>query len=178
MRVESLVSAVEQYRKRLLPIKPALDVPRMKARQRSKIEEIRMALIAAGLSTLDQQARALALSRSTAWSILRASHKTSGLSAGIINRILASPRLPALARRKVHEYVLARIAGLYGHTERRRREFAASLSTAQLKNLIVEASGRNNDRQQPRPPKQRRTSQQAQHRRRKTAPRRNRPAPC
>ena len=90
-------------------------------------------LAAAGILTLDEQAEVLALSRSTTWSILRATHKTSGLSAGVIIRMLASSRLPALARRTIHEYVQERLAGLYGHSERRRREFAVSLSIAQLK---------------------------------------------
>ena len=120
------------------------DASRMKERQRSKLEELRTALAAAGILTLDEQAEVLALSRSTTWSVLRATHKTSGLSAGVINRMLASPLLPALARRVIHEYVQERLIGLYGHSERRRREFAVTLSIAGLNDLISEAAGRNN----------------------------------
>ena len=70
----------------------------MKARQSSKIRELGDALIAEGYLTLDEQARALALGRSTTWTILKRHYKTSGLSAGIINRMLAASRLPALVR--------------------------------------------------------------------------------
>jgi hypothetical protein len=146
------------------------DASRMKARQRSKIAELRTALAAAGILTLDEQAEVLALSRSTTWSILSATHKTSGLSASVIIRMLASPRLPARARGTIHEYVQERLAGLYGHSERRRREFAVSLSIAQLKDFIVEAALRNNHRRlQSHRRLQRPFSQEAQDRRRKTA---------
>src|SRR5437899_6522902 len=53
----------------------------LKIRQGCKIKELGDALIAAGYVTLGQQAQALGLARSTAWTILRASHKGSGLSA-------------------------------------------------------------------------------------------------
>ena len=113
-------------------VSPMLDVASMKLRQRAKIKEIRTALLRAGTLTLDKQAGVLGLSRSTTWSILRANHKNSGLSAGVINRILSSPWLPTLARQRIFEYIGERMAGLYGHSARRRREFAASLAIAQL----------------------------------------------
>ena len=59
----------------------------MKARQSSKIRELGDALIAEGYLTLDEQARALGLGRSATWTILKRHYKTSGLSAGIINRL-------------------------------------------------------------------------------------------
>jgi len=108
----------------------AFNIAAMKARQRYKIEEIRSALEIAGARTLDQQAQLLGLSRSTTWSVLKANYKTSGLSAGIIKRILASPRLPDLARHQIVEYIQERLAGVYGHSERRRRQFASSLAIA------------------------------------------------
>ena len=77
----------------------------MKARQSSKIRELGDALIAEGYLTLDEQARVLGLGRSTTWTILKGNHKTSGLSAGIINRMLAAPRLPALVRARILEYI-------------------------------------------------------------------------
>jgi hypothetical protein len=118
----------------------------MKARQRIKIEEIRAALVRAGVSTLDAQTKVLGLCRSTAWSILKPNHKSSGLSARTINRMLVSPRLPIPVRQKIFEYVRERIAGLYGHSDRRRREFAASLSIGQFNGSIGEAPGRDNQR--------------------------------
>jgi hypothetical protein len=112
------------------PVGSAFTIAELKARQRDKIEEIRSALVVAGARTLDQQAKLLGLSRSTAWSVLKANYKSSGLSAGIINRILASPRLPPRARQQILEYIHERLAGVYGHTERRRRQFATSLAIA------------------------------------------------
>jgi hypothetical protein len=153
----------------LLSVVGALpETSRMKERQRSKIEELRTALAAAGILTLDEQAEVLALSRSTTWSILRANHKTSGLSAAIITRMLGSPLLPALARKTIHEYVQERLAGLYGHNERRRREFAVSLSIAQVNDFAVEAASRNNHPRSDQQP-QSSFSHEAQDRRRKMA---------
>jgi hypothetical protein len=50
----------------------------VKARQSSKIRKIGDALIALGYLALDEQAKALGLARSTAWTILQANHKSSG----------------------------------------------------------------------------------------------------
>jgi hypothetical protein len=104
----------------------------MKERQSSKIRELAEAVKAAGLVTLDEQAKALGLSRSTAWTIRKASHKASGLSASIINRMLAAPGLPPIARTKILEYVEEKAAGLYGGSRSQRRKFAARLSIEEL----------------------------------------------
>src|SRR5262249_57664579 len=68
--------------------RPLLPTARMKARQSSKIRELAEAVKSAGFLTLDEQAKALGLPRSTAWTIHKASHKTSGFSAPIINPLL------------------------------------------------------------------------------------------
>ena len=99
-----------------------------KARQSSKIKEIGDALVSAGFFTLGEQARTLGLSRSTTWTVLKGSHKGSGLSALIVNRMLASPRLPPRVREKILEYVQDRLAGLHGHSKTQRNRFAARLS--------------------------------------------------
>jgi predicted DNA-binding ribbon-helix-helix protein/predicted DNA-binding transcriptional regulator AlpA len=161
--LSGLVSRIDSERQqgkftsavRLRPLLPlSVSSPRnltgMKAQQRNKIQEIRSALMRTGFLTLDQQAKVLGLSRSTAWSVLKPNHKSSGLSARTINRILASPRLPVPVRQKIFEYTREKIAGLYGHNERRRREFAACLSTVQFNGLIAEARGREHDRRQQR----------------------------
>src|SRR5262249_13052430 len=96
----------------------ASDVLEMKARQCAKIKELREVLIATGFRSLDEQAKALGLSRSTTWTIINASHKNSGLSASVINRILAKPQLPSLVRATVVEYVEDKLAGLYGHNKK------------------------------------------------------------
>ena len=93
-----------------------------KARQASKLAEIRDALVVAGFDTTAKQATVFGLGRSTAWSVLN-SDRRAGPSANVIRRILSSPSLPPAARRKVEEFVEEKIAGLYGHSEGRVRWF-------------------------------------------------------
>jgi hypothetical protein len=112
--------------------RPPPHAARLKARQSSKISELTEAVESAGFLTLDEQAKALGLSRSTAWTVRKASHKVSGLSASIINRMLAAPELPALARTKILEYVEEKAAGLYGGSRSQRRKFAARLLIEKL----------------------------------------------
>jgi len=95
---------------------------RAKARQASKLAEIRAALIAAGCDTAAKQASVLAVGRSTAWIVLN-SDKRTGPSADVIKRILASPTLPTVVRQKVEEYVRDKAGGLYGHNERQAEAF-------------------------------------------------------
>jgi hypothetical protein len=107
-------------------------ISEIKARQSTKIRELGDALASAGFRTLDEQATALGLCRSTTWTILRANHKASGLSASIINRMLVSRQLPPLVRAKVLEYIAERAAGLHGHNETQRRRFTARLSIERI----------------------------------------------
>jgi hypothetical protein len=99
-----------------------------KERQSSKIKELYDALVAAGFLSLDQQAAALGLSRSTTWTILRAKHKNYGLSGALINRILERPRLDRRVRTKVIEYVQEKASGFYGHNKTQLRRFTERLS--------------------------------------------------
>ena len=99
-----------------------------KVLQSSKIREIGMALSSAGFVTLDQQADALGLCRSTTWVILQAEHKNSGLSATVVNRMLGSARLPSPVRAKLIEYVREKMAGCYGHSQAQLRRFADRLA--------------------------------------------------
>jgi hypothetical protein len=105
-------------------------VAEMKARQACKLREIRDALVAEGVPSLNEQAALLRLSRSTAWTILHGNHKGSGLSATIINRMLAAPGLPARVKDKILEYVEEKAAGSYGHNKTQRHRFIARLSHA------------------------------------------------
>ena len=100
---------------------------RAKARQASKLAEIREALIAAGCDTTAKQASVLGVGRSTAWALLNLD-KRAGPTAIVIKRILSSPNLPPVARRKVEQYVEEKISGLYGHSERRTRAFRDQLT--------------------------------------------------
>jgi len=113
----------------------------MKTRQLSKIRELGDALLTAGFLTLDEQAMALGLARSTTWTILKAHHKASGLSASIINRMLAAPQLPPLARSKILEYVEEKAAGVYGGSRAQRCRFAARLSIKGVGRAVSEETG-------------------------------------
>ena len=103
----------------------------MKAMQSTKIRELRPALVDAGVLTVDQQAKSLGVSRSTAWAVLKGNHKSSGLSATLINRMLASRQLPGSARKIILEYVKEKSAGAYGHGEQRLHKFRARLANGQ-----------------------------------------------
>jgi hypothetical protein len=84
-------------------------------------------MIANGINSLDQQATALCLPRSTAWSVLHGNHKCSGLNAALVVRMLRSEKLPEDARRIVIQYIRERVNGAYGHSERLRRRFEVRL---------------------------------------------------
>jgi hypothetical protein len=95
--------------------------------QREKIREIGEALIASGFGHVEEQSRILNVPRSTAWVILQAKHKASGLSASIIQRILTSSDLPPAVRRKVLEYVDEKTNGLYGDSKPQLLRFRTKL---------------------------------------------------
>jgi len=113
-------------------------VAEMKARQSAKIKELKKALVASGILTLDEQAKVLRLKRSTAWNVLKGDYKSSGLSVTIINRILAAPQSPPLVRATIFEYVKEKAAGLYGHDKTQRRRFITQLSVNQVEKAHLE----------------------------------------
>ena len=94
-----------------------------KRRQSAKLQQITAALEADGFIGLDAQATALGLSRSTAWTIVRGSHKSSGLNARTLNHILASPLLGERARANILEYIAEKRAGHYGTSKLSLRRF-------------------------------------------------------
>jgi hypothetical protein len=102
---------------------PAGEPQDMKERQACKIKELADTLVAAGFVSLDEQAKALGLSRSTTWAILQARHKNYGLSAALISRVLAKADLNSRVRAKIIEYVRERAAGSYGHNDTQLRRF-------------------------------------------------------
>jgi hypothetical protein len=59
--------------------------------------------------------------------VLQADHKTSGLHADLIIRMLSSEALPFAVRCLLREYVIERVRGLYGHNLLCRRRFAGQL---------------------------------------------------
>ena len=110
-----------------------LDDPgELKERQTCKIRELADSLVAVGFISLDEQADALGLSRSTTWTILQAKHKNYGLSAGIIKRVLRKPDLHPRIRSKIIEYVEAKAAGSYGHNDAQTHRFIRHMGTKAL----------------------------------------------
>lgn len=99
----------------------------LKARQTQKIAEIGEALRGAGMFTLAAQAKVLGLRRSTVHTIVKAQHKSTGISGRILARMLRSPQLPTPARVVIEEYVREKMSGAYGNNERQRRRFMARL---------------------------------------------------
>ena len=110
-------------------INPNTSIAILKARQTAKIKEIRAELCAAGYIYLDEQALALDLGRSTAWTVLAAKHKSSGLSAAIVLRMLRSPFLPTDVRQVILEYVREKGTGRYGGTPEQVRRFETRILT-------------------------------------------------
>ena len=74
----------------------------------TKIQDISNALIEAGFHSLDKQARALGVCRSTAWTIVRFKHKLDRLSAKTTRQMLSNPTLPPTVRLVIERYVLER----------------------------------------------------------------------
>jgi len=59
-----------------------------------RLQDISEALIADGYTSLDAQAKALGVHRSTAWTIMKAKHKLGRLSLKTTNSMLANPETP------------------------------------------------------------------------------------
>jgi hypothetical protein len=60
---------------------------------------------------LDQQAKALGVHRSTAWTIIKTRHKLGRLSAKTTQRILANPDTPPSVRSVIQKYLAERSIG-------------------------------------------------------------------
>jgi hypothetical protein len=106
---------------------PSSAIANMKARQVAKIGELRESLVGEGFDTFSNQATVLGLGRSTAWSVLRADYKQSGVTAGVIKRMLAYPNLPVRARHVLEQYVHETLLGTYGHNPVRLKSFRKQL---------------------------------------------------
>ena len=104
-----------------------------KARQAAKMREIGEALVAAGYDNLDDQAAALGLPRSTTWTIIKATHKNSGISAATLKRVLSAPDLHPLVRRKILEYIEEKNNGRYGSTKNCLQRFNQRLGGRSVK---------------------------------------------
>jgi hypothetical protein len=74
--------------------------------RKTKIRDIIEALISSGCTSLDHQAKALGLHRSTAWTIIRSRHKLGRLSSKTIERIITNPETPPLVLTAIQEYAV------------------------------------------------------------------------
>ena len=74
--------------------------------RKTKIQDITEALISSGYTSLDRQAKALGLCRSTAWTIIRSTHKLGRLSTKTIERITTNPETPPLVLTAIQEYAV------------------------------------------------------------------------
>ena len=121
----------------------------LKARQTAKMREIVEALVAVGYDGLDRQAAALDLSRSTMWTIIKATHKSSGLSGKTLKRMLSAPGLHPLVRRKILEYIEERNDGRYGNTGNSLRRFNQRLGQHNRDFLVADNRPELTARQRP-----------------------------
>ena len=81
-------------------------------RRTTPIEHIADALVAAGYTSLDKQAKALGIHRATAWTIIKKKHKLGRLSTNTTNRMLASRELPPSVRILIEQYLAERFDAL------------------------------------------------------------------
>ena len=70
-----------------------------------RLQDISEALTKSGYTKLDQQAKALGLCRSTAWTIMKTKHKLGRLSFKTTNSMLANPETPPAVRALVEKYL-------------------------------------------------------------------------
>ena len=75
---------------------------------RTSIQHIVSALVGAGYTSLDAQAKALGVHRATAWTIIRQKHKLDRLNTNTTNRMLRNPELPQCVRAVIEQYVAER----------------------------------------------------------------------
>ena len=69
------------------------------------IQQLREALIISGYTTLGQQAKALGVSRSTTWTIIKTRHKLGRLNTKTTQRILRNPETPPSVRAVIEQYL-------------------------------------------------------------------------
>jgi hypothetical protein len=93
------------------------------ARRRVPVQHIADALVGAGYTSLEAQAKALGIHRATAWTIIKAKHKLGYLNAKTTKRMLANPELPPCIRDVLQRYVTER--PLLGRRSKRRVTQAA-----------------------------------------------------
>jgi predicted DNA-binding ribbon-helix-helix protein len=99
---------------------------KQKARQASQVSKIHNALVVAGFDTVAKQAAVLGLSRSVAWAFLH-HDKRAGPSNMLVKRILLS-KIPWAVRAAIHQYIVDKGLGLYGHSDSALRDHRRSFA--------------------------------------------------
>jgi len=79
-----------------------------RAGRTTSIQHIADALVAAGYTSLDKQAKALGIHRATAWTIIKTKHKLGRLNTATTSRMLENPELPPSVRAILLQYVADR----------------------------------------------------------------------
>src|SRR5262249_31914293 len=74
-------------------------------RRAAPLQQIAEALVEAGHKSLDAQAKALGVHRSTAWTIIKTKHKVGRLNTKTARRILANPHTPLSVRLLIQQYL-------------------------------------------------------------------------
>jgi hypothetical protein len=75
------------------------------SKRRQALGRIAEVLREAGYASLDAQAKALGLPRSTAYTIMKCQHKQGRLSKRVLAKMLSHPQLPQRVRAVVQEYI-------------------------------------------------------------------------
>jgi hypothetical protein len=83
-----------------------------------RLQDISEALTESGYTKLDQQAKALGINRSTAWTIVKTKHKLGRLSTKTTKRILANPVTPPAVLSVIQEYLAERSDALATRADR------------------------------------------------------------
>ena len=96
---------------------------RTRRKYTTNIQHIAEALITAGYTSLDKQAKALGIHRATVWTIIKDRHKLDRLNTSTTERMLANPELPPCIRDVIERYVAERPA--LGRCSKRRLARAA-----------------------------------------------------
>src|SRR5262245_41450550 len=96
-----------------------------------ELDRISEMLISAGYISLDEQAKALGLGRSTAWVIVAKKYKVGRLNAKTIDRILKNTQTPPAVRLLVEQYVANRVS----RASRPNRMLRTNGASSNLKNI-------------------------------------------
>ncbi len=76
--------------------------------RRKVLRRITGCLRDAGYTSLDAQAKALGLPRSTTYTIIKCQHKVGRLSKDVLAKMLAHPELPKAVRAILEEYAISK----------------------------------------------------------------------